>query len=118
MRSFILVALLGVSLCTLEGEYFIEINPGIEQDFYKMNIGDTVTFEVTAYKREDNSKTLVGLDGERIWWEYNKRLFEKVSSSQNSIRLKAIREGVTQLGATTIIKNNHCRKKINISIIK
>lgn len=110
-------AFLAVSFCVDGGEYLIEISPSIEEGYYEMKIGDIVTFEVTAYERNENSKTLISLE-EKIWWEYDKRLLEKVSSDENSIRLKAIREGVMRLGATTIIKNNHCQKKINISIIK
>lgn len=116
-KTMFAFAFLGLSICVSGGEYFIEINPSAESGFYEINVGDIVTFEVTAYKRDDDTTTSVNLN-EKIWWQYSKRLFEKVSSSENSIRLKAIRESATQLGATTIIKNNHCQKKINIAIIK
>jgi hypothetical protein len=105
-----------ISLC-VSGEYFIEISPNNEPDYYEMKLGDIVTFEVTAYKKGESDNTLVGLE-EKVWWQYDKRLLEKVSSDETSIRLKAVREGVTQLCATTLIKNNHCQKKISISIIK
>ena len=117
MRKMIFVfAFLGISLCVSQ-EYFIEINPNNEPNYYEMKVGDIVTFEVVGYKKGESANSLVTVE-EKVWWDYNKRLLEKVSSDKTSITLKAIREGTTQLCATTLIKNNHCQKKISILIIK
>ena len=109
-------AFLGISLC-VSGEYFIEITPNNEPNYYEIKVGDIVTFEVTAYKKSDSANSIVSLE-EKVWWEYDKRLLEKFSSDKTSITLKAIREGNAYLCATTIIKNNYCQKKISILIIK
>ena len=116
LRIIFALAFLGISLCVSQ-EYFIEVNPNNEPDYYEMRIGDIVTFEVSGYKKGQSGNSLVSLEG-KIWWEYDKRLLEKVSSGESSIRLKAIKEGISQLSATTIIKNNHCQEEISISITK
>lgn len=116
LRIIFAFAFLGISLC-VSGEYFIEISPNNEPNFYEMKLGDIVIFEVVAYKKGDSANSIVSLE-EKVWWEYDKRLLEKVSSDGSSIRVKALREGITELCATTIVKNNHCQKKISISIIK
>lgn len=117
MRRIIFAfAFLGVSLC-VSGDYFIEINPNNEPNFYEIKVGEIVRFEVIGYRKGESDNTLVTLE-EKVWWEYDKRLLEKASSDKTSIKLKAIREGVSELFATTLIKNNHCQKKINLSIIK
>lgn len=115
-RPFLSFVILGVSLC-ISGEYFIEIHPNNEPNFYEMKVGDVATFEVTAYKVDDTPQLLSGFS-EKVWWQYNKRVLEKVSSSKTSITLRAKRQGGAELCATTVVKNNHCRKKIKISILK
>jgi hypothetical protein len=105
-----------ISLC-VSGEYFIEISPNNEPDYYEMKLGEIVTFEVVAYEKGESVNSIVGLE-EKVWWEYDKRLLEKASSDETSITLKAIREGIAQVSATTLIKNNHCQKEIGISITK
>ncbi len=118
MRKFIFAfTFLGIISFCVSGEYFIEITPNNEPDYYEMKVGQIVTFEVTAYEKGEGINSLVSLE-EKVWWEYDKRLLEKVSSDETSITLKALQEGNTELSATTLIKNNHCQKKIDISIIK
>ncbi len=111
-------AFLSISLC-VSGDYFIEISPNNEPNFYEIRLNDTVRFEVIGYRKGEASNTLVTLE-DKVWWEYDKRLLEKVSSDTDkaSIRLKAIREGVSELSAATLIKSNHCKKGMNISMIK
>jgi hypothetical protein len=115
-KNIFALAFLGLSLC-VSGEYFIEITPNNESGFYEMKVDEVVTFRVAAYEKSQNSNVLISLDN-TIWWEYNRSLLEKVSSDAASITLKAVSEGNSELSATTIVKNSHCLKKINILIIK
>lgn len=110
------LAFLGISVC-VSGEYFIEITPNYEPDYYQMKLGDTVSFKVNAYQKSATSNSLVELK-EKVWWEYDLRLLEKVFLDNTSVTLKAKKEGMSGLCATTLVKNQYCRKKISISIIK
>lgn len=114
MFKFIFVFLGAVSFC-VAGEYFIEISPANEKDFYKMKVGEIVRFEVSAYKKSDNENYLVNIQ-DKIWWQYNKRVLEKISSDGSSLTLKAINKGVSELCATSIIKNNRCQKTISVLV--
>jgi len=115
-NSFLAFAFLGLAVC-VSGEYFIEITPNSEPNYYEMKINDSRAFTVSAYEKGEKENSLTGLE-EKVWWEYDKSLLEKLSSDETSITLKAIREGISELSATTIVKTQHCQKKINIAIIE
>jgi len=108
--------MLGLSLC-VSSEYFIEISPNNEAKPYEMKVGEIKSFEITAYEKSEANNSVISLK-DKVWWEYDKMLLEKVSAGKASIGLKAIHEGLAALTATTLIKNNHCRKEINILITK
>lgn len=115
-NNFFALMFLGLTVCA-SGEYFIQITPNNEPTYYEINVNDAVTFTAAAYEKGENENIPIGIE-EKVWWEYDKRLLEKVSSDTTSITLKAIREGIGELRATAIIKNKHCQNKINISIMK
>ncbi|MFH1229967.1 MAG: hypothetical protein V1709_00580 [Planctomycetota bacterium] len=115
-KKMCILAFIGFSLC-VSSEYFIDITPHNEANQYEMKLNDSVTFKVSGYAQEGDSVSNAAVE-DKIWWEFDKTLLEKVSSDKTSLTLKAIKEGIAELCATTLIKNNHCQKKINISIIK
>lgn len=114
-RGMLAVILLAkVSFC-VNGDFFIEITPNNEPDSYQMRVGETATFYVTAYRKETTDNFPVNLE-KKVWWQYDKRLFEKVSQDEISITLKAVNPNPAVLKATTTIKNEPCQKEINIFI--
>jgi hypothetical protein len=115
-KNIFCLAILGLSLC-VSSEYFIEISPSSEPKPYEMKVGEIKSFEVAAYRKSEPNNSAVDPEG-KVWWEYDKMLLKKVSSGKTSLGLKAIQEGVTPLTATSIVKNNHCQKKITILITK
>lgn len=115
-KNIFCLAVLGLSLC-VSSEYFIEISPNSQPVPYQMKLGEVRNFEAIAYRKEGSASSPVSLE-DKVWWEYEKMLLEKVTSGKASIELKAIREGVAALTATAIIKNNNCQKKINLLITK
>lgn len=115
-KNIFCLAFLGLSLC-VSAEYFIEISPSSESKPYEMRLGEVKSFEVLAYRKAEPTNSTVSLE-DKVWWEYDKMLLEKMSSGKTSIGLKAIYVGITSLTATTLIKNNHCQKKITILITK
>jgi len=118
MRKFFLALsfLSAISIC-VPGDYFIRITPNREPNIYQIRLNQVKTFRVTAYRKDTSRNVITPLE-DSVWWEYDKRLLEKVSSTHSTIRLKAIREGVSELSATAIIKNKRCQKKMNILINK
>ena len=113
-KNIFCLAFLGLSLC-VSAEYFIEISPNSEPRPYEMRLGEIRSFEMIAYSKAAPANSTVSLE-DKVWWQYDKMLLEKVSSSKASIGLKAIRQGTTSLTAITLIKNNQYRKEINILI--
>lgn len=115
-KNIFALGFLGLVICA-NSKYFIEITPNNELNQYEMKVGDIVKFKVSVYEKGETSDTLISFDG-KVWWEYDKSLLKKVSSDEAAIELKAIREGIGELSATTVVKTEHCQKKISILITK
>lgn len=115
-KNIFALAFLGLTICA-SNEYFIEINPNNGEAPYEMKLGEAKTFVVSGYQKTADTDTLVGLE-DKIWWEFDKSLLEMVSQDQDgsSITLKAIKPGIGELSAATLIKTNLCQKKIIIVV--
>ena len=87
-RFMFAFAFFAMALCTEPpGEYYIEITPNAEPDYYAVKVGDVAIFEVTAYEKGNGFDSPASIEG-KIWWEYNKKLFEKVYSNKIDFQVK------------------------------
>lgn len=112
MFTFFILA--KISFC-VEGNYFIDIIPQGGDKPYAIKSAETITFTVAAYKKTKSNDDKAALTG-KVWWQYDKKLFKKISQTKESISLKAINTGRGQIQANTLIKNKLCEKKIDVFI--
>lgn len=117
MRCFVILALLGVVFQPACGhQYFTKLEPATEGEVYEMRVGEIVTFELTTFEKTDGGEVPVDVKIDKTFWNYNKRLLDKIHSDNYSLKLRAVRIGTAGLEVTTFIQNRQDIKNLTILI--
>lgn len=116
LRSIMAFMIFALPVCISAASYRIEISPKTENHLFEMRLQDTATFSVTGYGKEDESAEEAVVSIDKVWWSFDKQVLAKVNSDGNSITLRAIRAGTSELKASAVIKNSSCAESITILV--
>lgn len=116
IKSLVALGIFILPLCTQPVTYRIDITPRDSNDLFEMEVNTTVTFNVVAYKEEEDATTETEVAIDKLWWNFDKSTLTKISSSLNSITLKATKSGISNLTAIAMLKNQNCAKTITILV--
>lgn len=117
MRCFLFLAMFGLIFQpTCAHQYFVKIQPATEGEVYKVQVGDIVTFELSVFEKTEKSDVPANIEIDKTFWNFDKRLLEKVYSDNYSLQLKAVKVGTAGLEITTFIQNSQDSKNLTILI--
>lgn len=114
-----LIILVVLNITMTAQAYRVEITPANpNQGRYVMKINEEAEFTAKAYVSEDKDNIEQSLPIEKIFWQFDYTQIEKVTSGENSIKIRARREGKANLTVTGIVENFPFTKTIEIAIEK
>lgn len=117
MRFFALLTLLGLALQSICGrQYLVKLQPVTEGGVYQMRVADIVTLELATFEKTKKGDVAVQVEIDKTFWNFDKRLLERIHSDNYSLQLKAVRAGTAALEVTTFIQNSQDIKKLTILI--
>lgn len=100
----------------LTGAEFVDIIPNDGAGGIQIKAGQTVKFEAKPGNSTGSGDIPANMTVLR--WDYHRLIFQKVSSADTSITLKAQREGAGFVSVMTKINNSPCYKRINATVYK
>lgn len=115
-RSFIMLSLLALPICDATVLYRVEITPKSEDGIYRVNLNDTVTLEAHSIKTDAETGSETEAQITKVWWSFSKDVLLKTASSGNSITLKAVKDGASELTVSIMADNYSIKKTVTILI--
>jgi hypothetical protein len=81
-----------------------------------MDVNETVTFQAQGFQKDEVTGEVASSDLGKVWWDFHKGLFSKISSNTHTITLKAIKPGGSTLTAVGMVKDQSYTKTITIIV--